>query len=124
MGKQVFIPLTDEIFFDRPELISSPLRPYSLDLPCLHWLEVEINPSDVNNIGHNFGHNIGHNFAGHLDNIASAQALPLMVGPMARPMDGEHQPWLKSFIRVLRRHKLIAAYNGACARLRPRRLVN
>jgi hypothetical protein len=47
MGKQIFIPMTDEILFDRPELISSPLRPFSQDLPCLHWLDIEINPSDA-----------------------------------------------------------------------------
>ncbi len=46
MGQKVFIPMTDEILFDRPELISSPLRPYNRDLPCLHWLDIELNPAE------------------------------------------------------------------------------
>ncbi len=45
MGKKVFIPMTDEILFDRPELISSPLCAYSQDIPCLHWMDVELNPT-------------------------------------------------------------------------------
>lgn len=47
MGQKLFIPMTDEILFDRPELISSPLRPYTQDLPCLHWLNIEIDQVEV-----------------------------------------------------------------------------
>ncbi len=46
MGHKVFIPLTDELIFDRPELISAPLRPYAEDLACYHWLDIRINPDD------------------------------------------------------------------------------
>lgn len=42
MGHKVFIPLTDELIFDRPELISAPLRPYEENLACYHWLDVRI----------------------------------------------------------------------------------
>lgn len=46
MGQKVFIPVTDELIFDRPELISAPLRPYSENLACYHWLDVRLNPED------------------------------------------------------------------------------
>ncbi len=42
MGHKVFIPLTDELIFDRPELISAPLRPYDESLACYHWLDVRV----------------------------------------------------------------------------------
>lgn len=42
MGHKVFIPLTDELIFDRPELISAPLRPYDENLACYHWLDVRV----------------------------------------------------------------------------------
>jgi len=41
-ARKVFIPITDEILFERPELITSPLRPYQVDHPCFHWLAVEV----------------------------------------------------------------------------------
>jgi hypothetical protein len=46
MGKQVFIPLTDDILYDHPELISGPVLPYTTGKPCYHWLSVELNPTD------------------------------------------------------------------------------
>jgi len=46
MGKQVFVPLTDEILYDHPELISGPVLPYTTGKPCYHWLSVELNPRD------------------------------------------------------------------------------
>lgn len=46
MGKQVFIPLTDDILYDHPELISGPVLPYTTGRPCYHWLSVELNPKD------------------------------------------------------------------------------
>lgn len=42
MGHKVFIPLTDELIFDRPELISAPLRPYDENLACYHWLDIRV----------------------------------------------------------------------------------
>ena len=47
MGKKVFIPLTDEILYDHPELIDGPLLPYAAGRPCYHWLAVELNPMDA-----------------------------------------------------------------------------
>lgn len=44
---KVFIPITDEILFERPELITSPLVPYQIDLPCFHWLSIEIEEVDA-----------------------------------------------------------------------------
>lgn len=38
MGQKVFIPITDEILYEYPELITSPLRPYQVDNPCFHWM--------------------------------------------------------------------------------------
>lgn len=46
MTHQVFIPLTDELLYDYPELISGPLVPYVAGTPCYHWLSVELNPED------------------------------------------------------------------------------
>jgi len=46
MGQKVFIPLTDELIFDRPELISAPLRPYDESLACYHWLDVRIEATE------------------------------------------------------------------------------
>jgi len=43
MSAKVFVPITDEILYDRPELITAPLRPFTLDQPCFHWLaDIEI----------------------------------------------------------------------------------
>ena len=49
MSINIFIPLTDEILYEHPELLSSGLVPYRTDVPCLHWLkeaEVEIEYDD------------------------------------------------------------------------------
>ena len=47
MGKKVFVPLTDELLYDHPELINGPLLPYAAGRPCYHWLAVELNPADA-----------------------------------------------------------------------------
>ena len=39
---KVFIPVTDEMLYEHPELITAPLRPYRVNEPCFHWLSVEI----------------------------------------------------------------------------------
>ena len=46
MGKKVFVPLTDEILYDHPELINGPVLPYTAGQACYHWLSVELNPED------------------------------------------------------------------------------
>ena len=46
MGHKVFIPVTDELIFDHPELISAPLQPYNENLACYHWLDVRLNPEE------------------------------------------------------------------------------
>lgn len=46
MTHLVFIPLTDELLYDHPELISGPVVPYVAGTPCYHWLSVELNPED------------------------------------------------------------------------------
>ena len=38
MNQKIFIPVTDEILYEHPELITSPLRPYLADNPCFHWM--------------------------------------------------------------------------------------
>ena len=47
MSQKVFIPVTDEMLYERPELITAPLRPYRIDEPCFHWLAVEIEEVDA-----------------------------------------------------------------------------
>lgn len=45
MCSNVFVPLTDVILYEHPELLVNGIVPYRSDLPCLHWLkdaEVEI----------------------------------------------------------------------------------
>ena len=46
MGKKVFVPLTDEILYDHPELINGPVLPYTAGQACYHWLSVELNPEE------------------------------------------------------------------------------
>jgi hypothetical protein len=49
MRTNVFVPLTDEILYEHPELLSNGIVPYRTGLPCLHWLkdaEVEIEYPD------------------------------------------------------------------------------
>ena len=38
MSHKVFIPITDEILYDYPDLITTPLRPYQIGNPCYHWM--------------------------------------------------------------------------------------
>ena len=52
MGQKIFVPLTDEMLYDHPELITAPLRPFDVGQPCFHWLatwmanaEIEISES-------------------------------------------------------------------------------
>jgi hypothetical protein len=45
MTMNVFVPLTDEILYQHPDLFRNGLVPYRTGLPCFHWLkdaEVEI----------------------------------------------------------------------------------
>ena len=44
MNQKVFIPITDEMLYEYPELITAPLRPYQIDDPCYHWMGIEIEP--------------------------------------------------------------------------------
>lgn len=37
MSQKVFVPLTDELLYDHPELITAPLRPFNAGQPCFHW---------------------------------------------------------------------------------------
>ena len=49
MGQKVFIPITDEMLYDHPELITAPLKPFNIDNPCYHWManaEIEIIEED------------------------------------------------------------------------------
>ncbi|MDZ7841159.1 MAG: hypothetical protein U5R46_10145 [Gammaproteobacteria bacterium] len=46
MTQRVFIPLTDELLYDYPELIPGPVVPYVAGAPCYHWLSVELNPEE------------------------------------------------------------------------------
>lgn len=46
MSRYVFVPLTDEILYEHPELINGPIVPYRAGNACYHWLSVELNPED------------------------------------------------------------------------------
>jgi hypothetical protein len=60
MGYKVFIPVSDELVFDRPELISAPLQPYSENMACYHWMDIRLNPEDDNRIAESFDQGIKH----------------------------------------------------------------
>jgi len=45
-ASQIFVAVTDELLYEHPESIESPLIPYSSDVVCHHWLDIEINPEE------------------------------------------------------------------------------
>ncbi len=49
MKHKVFIPVTDDLLYDHPELITAPLRPYQIDNPCFHWMATIESPEDAQN---------------------------------------------------------------------------
>ena len=46
MNNQVFVPVTDDIIYNHPELIEGPLVPYFAGMECQNWLSIEINPDE------------------------------------------------------------------------------
>ena len=44
---KIFVAITDELLYEHPENIDTPLIPYSSNLQCHHWLDVEINPDET-----------------------------------------------------------------------------
>ena len=60
MGHKVFIPVSDELVFDRPELISAPLRPYTESMACYHWMDIRLNPDDDKKIAESFNQGMNH----------------------------------------------------------------
>ena len=46
MAQQLFVPLTDDLMYDTPEMITSGLRPYRVDTPCYHW-QVSVESNDA-----------------------------------------------------------------------------
>ena len=46
MSHQVFVPVTDDLIYNHPELIEGPLVPYFAGMECQNWLSIEINPDD------------------------------------------------------------------------------
>jgi len=46
MNQQIFVPVTDELIYNRPEEIEGPLVPYFAGMECQHWLSIEINPDE------------------------------------------------------------------------------
>ncbi len=41
--KRVFVPITDEMLYEHPELINGPLMPYNRGQPCHHELASNTN---------------------------------------------------------------------------------
>ena len=46
MNNQVFVPITDDMIYNNPDLIEGPLVPYEAGMECHEWLSIEINPED------------------------------------------------------------------------------
>ena len=47
MNNQVFVPVTDDMVYNHPELIEGPLVPYDVGMECQNWLSIEINPDET-----------------------------------------------------------------------------
>ena len=47
---KVFVAITDELLYEHPETIDTPLIPYASDMQCHHWLDVEINPDESDSL--------------------------------------------------------------------------
>jgi len=50
MNQQIFVPVTDELIYNHPENIEGPLVPYYAGMECQHWLSIEINPDESNEV--------------------------------------------------------------------------
>ncbi len=37
MAKLVFVPITDELLYEHPEMIAGPIIPYKTNRPCHRW---------------------------------------------------------------------------------------
>jgi len=46
MRNQYFVPVTDDIIYNHPEIIEGPLIPYAAGMECHEWLSIEINPDE------------------------------------------------------------------------------
>jgi len=46
MNHQVFVPVTDDMIYNKPETIEGPLIPYEAGMECHEWLSIELNPED------------------------------------------------------------------------------
>ena len=65
MGQKLFVPLTDDLMYDTPEMITSGLMPYRVDMPCYHW-EVSLDGGqeatpEGSEAGYDHGHRSGSN---------------------------------------------------------------
>ena len=50
MNQQVFVPVTDDMIYNHPEVISGPLITYEAGMECHEWLSIELNPEDDSDI--------------------------------------------------------------------------
>lgn len=50
---KLFVAITDELLYEHPENIDTPLVPYASDMQCHHWLDVEINPDESDSLNIN-----------------------------------------------------------------------
>jgi len=62
MNNQVFVPVTDDMVYNHPELIEGPLVPYYVGMECQNWLSIEINPEDEVPLISNSGSKLGSKF--------------------------------------------------------------
>jgi len=46
MNQQYFVPVSDDIIYNHPEMIEGPLVPYIAGMECHEWLSIEINPDE------------------------------------------------------------------------------
>ncbi len=85
MNHKVFIPVTDEMLYDHPELITAPLRPYQVDNPCFHWKATIESPEDSKNeprVNMRFDH---HTPLGEIRNIVAPTVAPTAARSVSHP---------------------------------------
>ena len=81
MNHKVFIPVTDEMLYERPDLITAPLKPYLVDQPCFHWMATIESPEaadDEPRVNMRFDHTM---------QLPMSSSLSSPALPVARPLN-------------------------------------
>jgi len=100
MNHKVFIPVTDEMLYEHPELITAPLRPYQVDNPCFHWMATIESPEDSENeprINMRFDH---HTSLGEIRNMATPAITSAITSSVSHPPVSQSRSKTRSLVEV------------------------